>query len=326
MESSNASQANFVVEVLAKHWRVSEPAIRTRLGVSRATWQIGTHYWLSQAEQTRAAELFQQANLLSDLDCYLKNERCSIGVPEIVPSVGRRLIEVDRGYVRCLTRNLPGFHVDVADAEIYPALAEGLARFHRALRLFSEHQATSVANGICVRTRQSITRLTTQSFVAFTPDPSEEEVLRQAAAWLLPRMDRFEQLPRQIVHGDWTPRNVLFDRADHRVRLTGVLDFEALASDPVNVDLASICSTLLMWSGLDRLDERIASVLETYESFAGVHLERADLHTAALAHWLCHYWRWRDRLECGEFGHEVKERLCLRISSVLSYVSRRRED
>jgi Ser/Thr protein kinase RdoA (MazF antagonist) len=212
---------------------------------------------------------------------------------------------------------------------MYPVLAEGLARFHRALRLFSEHQATSVADGICVRARQSIARLATERFVAFTPDPREEEVLQQAAAWLLPRLDRFEHLPRQIVHGDWTPRNVLFDRADQPVRLTGVLDFEALASDPVDVDLASICSTLLMWSGLDRLDERIASVLETYERSAGVHLERADLHTAALAHWLCHYWRWRDRLqfgEFGEFGHEVKDRLCLRISSVLSYVSRGREN
>jgi hypothetical protein len=92
--------------------------------------------------------------------------------------------------------------------------------------------------------------------------------------------------------------------------------------DPVHMDLANTCSTLLMWSGLDRIDERIANVLDTYERFTGVHLEQEDIRTAMLAHWLCHYWNWRDRLQHGEFGREVLERLCLRISAVLSYVSK----
>jgi Ser/Thr protein kinase RdoA (MazF antagonist) len=204
---------------------------------------------------------------------------------------------------------------------MYPVLTEGVARFHHALRVFSERQPTHVRDGICVRTRQSIVRLSAETFLAFTFYPREKEVLEQAAAWLLPRLDRFELLPRQLVHGDWTPRNVLFERADQMLSLTAILDFEGMAHDPVHVDVANTCSTLLMWSGLDKLDERIANVLNTYERSAGVHLEREDIHTAMLAHWLCHYWSWRDRLQFGEFGQEVKVRLCLRISSVLSYLS-----
>jgi hypothetical protein len=76
-----------------------------------------------------------------------------------------------------------------------------------------------------------------------------------------------------------------------------------------------------MWSGLGSVDERIASVLSTYEGLSGRRLEHEPVFTAMLAHWLCHYWSWRDRLKNGGFGQEVKERLCLRIRSALDYVS-----
>src|SRR6478609_2801199 len=140
MADPAVSHTNLVAEVLAKHWRISEPAIQTHLGVSRATWRIGPLYWLSQAEQARSAELFQQANLLSDLDRYFKNEHSSIAVPEIVATDSGGLVVVDGKYVWCLTRNLPGFHVDVTDPDMYPALTEGLARFHHSLQAFSESQ------------------------------------------------------------------------------------------------------------------------------------------------------------------------------------------
>jgi hypothetical protein len=80
-----------------------------------------------------------------------------------------------------------------------------------------------------------------------------------------------------------------------------------------------------MWSGLDNIDERISGVLSTYEGLGGRRLERDHVFTAMLAHWLCHYWSWRDRLKHGGFGQEVKERLCFRIASVLDYVSNSRE-
>lgn len=321
MADPDLPHLNIVAEVLAKHWRISEPAIRTQLGVSRATWRVGSLYWLSQAEQMRSVELFGQAKLLFDFGRYLHGERFSFSVPEIVATDSAELVVVDGGYVWCLTRNIRGCHPDAGDPEMYPVLTKGLARFHHALSAFSEHRPAHVPHGICVRTRQSIERLSKETFLAFTSYPRESEVLEQAAAWLRPRLNRFELLPRQLVHGDWTPQNVLFERADQGLSLTAVLDFEGMAYDPVHVDVANTCSTLLMWSGLDELDERIAEVLNTYERCGGIHIEREDTHTAMLAHWLCHYWTWRDRLQHGEFGQEVRERLCLRISSVLSYLS-----
>lgn len=315
------SGTNVVADVLARHWGIKHKPVQSHLGVSRATWRIGGLYWLSQAEHMRFAELSRQATVLLHLTQHLKSRHVSISVPEIVGSQAGDLVVADAGYVWCLTHALPGFHPEAGNPDIYQALTEGLATFHSVLRTLPQDGPSHVPAGICVTTRQAINRLTLDPFVAFTPDPCEKDVLQGAAAWLLPRLNGFEQLPRQIVHGDWTPRNVLFQRADRQMRLTGVLDLEAMAWDPACVDVANTCSTLLMWSGLDKLEKRMEEVVQTYERSAGVYLDRTQIRTAMLAHWFCHYWRWRDRLQYGEFGHEVKRTLCLRISSVLSYVS-----
>lgn len=325
MESSaSAHDSRFVAEVLAKHWHIREPIAKTGLGVSRVTWRVGQLYWLSQSEKQRSAELTRKAKLMERLRCFLEDEHLSISVPEVIASLSGQLVVEDGGYGWCVTRHLQGFHPDSGDPTIYPVLAEGLARFHREMRLFSDSQPAEVSDGICVSARKSIARMDAVHFVPFTKHPEEQELLVRAGDWLQPRLQEFEKLPRQLIHGDWTPRNVLFDSSGDRVYLNAILDFEAIALDPVHVDVASICSTLLMWSALDNIDERIDNLLSTYENLSERRLEIDHVFTAMLAHWLCHYWSWRDRLEDGEFGQEVKERLCLRIASVLDYVSESR--
>ena len=306
--------------VLEKYWGIKEAPTRTHLGVSRRTWRIGSRYWLSQAEHFRYAELVRQVRLQSDLHHYLKQESLAFSVPEIVLSHTGDLMVDEGGYVWCLTCNLSGFHPDSGNPEIYPVLTEALSAFHYALRTFPSSESLRVPAGICVKTRQFMDRLNANEFVPFTSDRQESDVLQRAAAWLLPRLDDFERLPRQVVHGDWTPQNVLFNRVDGEMRCTAVLDMEAITRDPICVDVANTCCTLLMWSGLDKPEERIAGIIEMYERSAGAFLSRDNIQTAMVARWFCHYWDWRERLRFGEFGHEVKHRLCLRIASVLSYL------
>jgi Ser/Thr protein kinase RdoA (MazF antagonist) len=323
--TAGGNDAGFAAEVVARHWRIREPLVRTDLGVSRATWRVGQWYWLSQSEDSRYTELIRQAQLMQRLRCFLEDEGLSISVPEPIASFTGQLVVQDGGYGWCLSRHLHGFHAESSDPTIYPILVEGLARFHRAMRLFADRQVTELPNGICVNTRKNIARMTTAKFVPLTEYAEEQELLVQAGDWLLPRLREIEDLPRQLIHGDWTPRNVLFDSSGDGIHLNAVLDFEAMAFDPVHVDIANICSTLLMWSGLGSIDQRIRSLLSTYEGLSGRRLERDHVFTAMLAHWLCHYWSWRDRLINGGFGQQVKERLCCRIASVLDYVSRSRD-
>jgi Ser/Thr protein kinase RdoA (MazF antagonist) len=317
-----AAEHNSVLasEILMKHWRLGERPLRTDLGVSRATWRVGQEYWLSQSEEGRSPELIRRAEVLRRLGYFLRDRGLPISVPEIVPGFSGELVLNDRGYGWSLTRHIKGFHPESSIPEVYSALVEGLAQFHRALRLFWENHPNDVAQGISAKTRQHIKRLGLGALVPFTKYAKEEQVLACAAKWLLPRLDRFEQLPRQLIHGDWTPQNVLFGSQDQDSRLIAVLDFEEIGIDPVHVDVASICSTLLMWSGLDRPEQRIREVLRDYERFSENYLELEDVHTAMLAHWFCHYWNWRDRIESGGFRQDARERLCLRIASVLEYL------
>jgi Ser/Thr protein kinase RdoA (MazF antagonist) len=309
-------------EILTRHWRISDRPLRTNLGVSRATWRIGREYWLSQSDESRSPLLIRQGEMLRQLHCFLRDERTPISVPEIVPNLGGELVFNDHGYGWSLTRHIEGFHPECGDPEIYPMLVGGLAQFHRALRMFSERQPADVAQGVNTKTRQNMERLSLRTFIPFTCYAKEEKVLIQAAEWLLPRLTHFEGLPKQLVHGDWTPQNVLFGFRNHKALLTAVLDFEEIGMGPVHVDVGNVCSTLLMWSGLPGREQRIQDVLRCYETFSSNRLEPEDIHTGMLAHWFCHYWKWRDRIESGGWGNDVKERLCLRIASVLDYLNR----
>jgi Ser/Thr protein kinase RdoA (MazF antagonist) len=313
--------SNVAFEILVKHWHIREHPLKTNLGVSRITWRAGHGYWLSQSDEARSAELIRQAALLQQLRCFLERNHLLFSVPEIVPAVGGELVVLDRGYGWSLTRHIEGYHPDSSKPEIYSALVEGLVRFHNALFLFRREGPIRMPAGISAQTRQSIRRLNLGAFVPFTDYSKEEEVLARAAEWLLPRLVHFEHLPRQLVHGDWTPQNVLFGSREHGVSVTAVLDFEQMRVDPVQVDVANVCSTLIMWSGLDRTEQRIREVLDTYERFSGYRLDPEHIYSAMLAHWFCHYWNWRDRIEQGGMGRNVKERLCLRIASALEFVS-----
>jgi Ser/Thr protein kinase RdoA (MazF antagonist) len=319
--TSTEPNSGLASAILAKHWHISNRPLRTNRGVSRATWRIGREYWLSQSDECRSPLLIRQGEILRQLRRFLQEERLPISVPEIVPNFGGELVFNDHGYGWSLTRHIEGFHPECSDPEVYPTLVEGLAQFHRTLRMFSVRQPADTAQGINTKTRQSIERLSLTTFIPFTGYTKEEVVLIQAAEWLLPRLAHFEGLPQQLVHGDWTPQNVLFEFRDHRAHLTGVLDFEEIGMDPVHVDVANVCSTLLMWSGLPEREQRIREVMRAYERFSTNRLEPEDVHTGMLAHWFCHYWNWRDRIESGGSGNDVKERLCPRIASVLDYLN-----
>jgi hypothetical protein len=92
-------------------------------------------------------------------ESIFESEQLSLSVPEIVASQTGDLVVADAGYVWCLTRDLPGFHPEARDADIYLVLTEGLARFHSIMRALPLSGPSQVPDGICVRTRQSIDRL-----------------------------------------------------------------------------------------------------------------------------------------------------------------------
>ena len=303
-----------------EQWGIHEHVEKTDLGVSREIWRVGQSYWLSQCELERLEPFVRESDHLQRLHQFLRNKKFSIEAPEIVPDQRGQLVVNKCGWAWRLTHHLAGFHPDSHDPQIYLPLIEGLTRFHQALRLFSQQSSGTIPMGVCLKARQFVQRFQTMSWRPFTGDQDEKELLERASRWLLPRLDHFESLPRQLTHGDWTSRNVLFDSVTPVGCLAAVLDFESTAIDPIHVDLSHTCSMLLMWSGLDRVGARIQEVVACYERLTRTRVELTDIHTAMLAHWFCHYWNWRDRLETSAQSHEVIKRLSLRIRLVLQFL------
>ena len=306
--------------VLQEQWGIHEHVEKARLGVSRETWRVGQSYWLSRCELERLEPFVRESDHLQRLHQFLRKENFSIEVPEIVPDQRGQLVVNKSGWAWRLTHHLAGVHPDSRDPQIYTPLIEGLTRFHQALRLFSQQSSGTIPMGVCLKARQFVQRFQTMSWRPFTGDQDEKELLERASRWLLPRLDHFESLPRQLTHGDWTPPNVLFGSVTPVGCLAAVLDLGSTAIDPIHVDLSHTCSTLLMWSGLDRVGARIQEVVACYERLTRTPVELTDIHTAMLAHWFCHYWDWRDRLETSAQSHEVTKRLSLRIRLVLQFL------
>ena len=160
MTHLDPSEANLVADVLSRHWRVKEPAIRTPLGVSRATWRVGKLYWLAQAEHVRLGELSPQATLLTYLNQYLKVERISLSVPEIIASRAGDLLVDDFGYVWCLTRHLPGFHPAVGD----PGPPTAVFRGSGSMTMLTSTVASTMSPETCVPSGRSTSAEAEEAF------------------------------------------------------------------------------------------------------------------------------------------------------------------
>jgi Ser/Thr protein kinase RdoA (MazF antagonist) len=119
------------------------------------------------------------------------------------------------------------------------------------------------------------------------------------------------------VHGDWTPLNVLIRRDGW----AGILDFEACGHGPAVLDLANMCSTLLMWSRLDNVPERMATLVSSFAEKADVPVGLDIVHISMLTHWFGHYFDWHERALTDE-NTEVVRRLLGRIETVFHFATK----
>ena len=160
--------------------------------------------------------------------------------PRVIPARdGRSIIDTPDGALRLLTW-LPG--TPLAHLPRTPALAasigSALGRLDAALAGF-HHPASDHHLLWDIRNTRDLAPLTS----ALAPD------LKPRIVAFLARFDRqiapaLAQLPRQVIHGDFNPHNLLADPADP-ARLTGILDFGDMVLSHRICDLAVAASYLI---------------------------------------------------------------------------------
>jgi Ser/Thr protein kinase RdoA (MazF antagonist) len=285
------------------------------LGVSRTTWRVAQGFWLTRCGNERGETFRRECSLLQALSETAKADPgLLLTVPSLVPTRSGGVVSMHSDSQWRLTRHIDGIHPSPNDPATYDLMVNVLLRLHKAFDLTST-QCAAYPN-IVGSVRDRITQLPdTVSRSSFTH--KERDILRDAANWLSPRLNRLSVLPTRVVHGDWTPFNVLIRRDG----CAGILDFEACGRGPAVLDFANMCSTLLMWSRLDNTSKRIAALVSSFAEKTGVPIGMDIVHISMLTHWLAKYFDWRER-EPTVQNNEVVRRLLGRIETVLYFAAK----
>jgi Ser/Thr protein kinase RdoA (MazF antagonist) len=277
--------------VLRERWGIDVAPARAASGASRNSWRVDSAFWLSHSDATEETSFRREAQLLRALPAILAARKACWCIPGVVPTVSGEGIAVTRDGVWRLAQHLPGEQPDMREAATYPALARMLAEVHAVLQ--SVPHALKVRElGAVERARAFIAAYEKASFRPATEDAREALAVGAIVDWLEPRIGELAALPRQLIHGDWTPPNLKV-----LAQGWGVLDWEFSRVDPAVMDLAQSCITILMWSGLDGPAEHISELVETYSAHSGREASMESVQTAMAAYWLQNYGHWRSRHE-----------------------------
>ena len=105
-------------------------------------------------------------------------------------------------------------------------------------------------------------------------------------------------------------------------RICGVLDFEFGRAAPIELDLAQLCSSLLIWSGIHPITARdeMHKALSSYERVQGSRLSEEGVFACMAAYWGRNYLYWRNLFERSGSHRDVFERQPRRIRSVLGFL------
>jgi Ser/Thr protein kinase RdoA (MazF antagonist) len=283
--------------------------------VSRTTWRVGQGFWLTRCDNERGEAFSRECSLLHALAETAKADPgLLLIVPSLIPTRSGDVVSMHSDSLWRLTRHIDGLHPSPNNPAAYDLMLNVLLRLHKAFDLTSNECPTfpNIVGRVRDRLSQLPNTISRSSFAH-----KERDILHEAANWLKPRLDRLSIFPTRLVHGDWTPLNVLM-RCDGRA---GILDFEACGRGPAVLDFANMCSTLLMWSRLDNMSERIATFVSSFGEKTGVPIGLDIIHISMLTHWVGHYFDWRER-EATDENTEVLRRLLGRIETVLYFAAK----
>lgn len=213
-----------------------------------------------------------------------------------------------------MTRHLSGARPDDNRLETHLESARCLESMHRVLRqlqpeLAVEQTDFDAMTGIVGESLDG-------SWRTATADAGERQAVMDMADWLRPRLGSLEDMPRQLIHGDWSTPNLLVSQSAS-TQVVGVIDWQFASVGPPAEDLATIASTILMWSTIADKRAGIEEVIRAY----GRGMDLRIVGIAMGAYWLRNYWRGREELQREALAQSMFDRQPGRLRAVLSFVS-----
>lgn len=229
--------ADVLLPLLAQHWGLegtlstltSERDLNFRLQTAAAAYVVK----LANPAEPEAMTDFQSRAFL-----HLAARDPALPVQRLIPLNDRRIsLPLPEGHLRVLTW-LDGqpLHMAPRTAAQAGSIGQGLARLTAALADF-DHPA---ADHVLLWDIRQVPRL------AGLTDSIADPALRAELSGFITGFTqdvraRLDQMPRQIVHNDFNPHNLLVDAA-RPDRLSGILDFGDMVRTPRVCDLAVAAS------------------------------------------------------------------------------------
>jgi Ser/Thr protein kinase RdoA (MazF antagonist) len=275
---------------------------------------VDSTFWLSHSDATEETTFRREAHLLQTLPVLLAPRKPCWCVPGVVSTVSGGAIAVTRDGVWRLAGHVPGEQPDMREADTYLALARMLAELHAGLESLP-HSLKVRESGAVERAEAFMAAYARSSFRPATEDAREALAVGTIVSWLMPRIGELAALPRQLIHGDWTPPNI-----KTLPQSWGVLDWEFSRVDPAVMDLAQSCSTILIWSGSSSPAEHISTLVERYRAHSGREVSLESVRTAMAAYWLQNYSHWRARQETVGGFEDVLARQPGRLLAIAEFV------
>jgi Ser/Thr protein kinase RdoA (MazF antagonist) len=297
--------------VAAEGWGCRDALSEVHLGGDgRRTWRVGHELWLTASHDAEA--LGRENSLLARLAPVLDESEATFTVPTPLPAAHGDLTFMCDGFGWRATRHIFGRRPDDDVLDTYRQSAVTLRRLHEILRLLPDDSA--VAMPVTDQSRGFVAHVLGSDWETITDDPSERHDVVQMARWLAARLDGLDQVPCQLIHGDWATPNLLMS-PDDPPRIIAVLDWQFAMIGPIIADLAQAASTVLMWSSFRDKSLVIREVLDVYGDDAQTRL----LGVAMGAFWFWNYWRGREELQREPRARSALNRQPARLRTVLAF-------
>ena len=298
-------------QVAAQCWGCRASLSEVHLGGDgRRTWRVGDELWLAASHD--AVALGRENALLAHLRPVLEESEATFAVPSVLPAADGQLTPVFDGLGWRATHHISGRRPDDDDLGTYRQSANTLRQLHEILRLLPADSA--VAMPVTAQSRRLVADVLGSDWETVTDDPSERHDVVQMAAWLADRLEALDQLPRQLVHGDWATPNLLMS-PDDPPRIVAVLDWQFAMIGPTIADLAQAASTALMWSSFRDKSRAIREILDVY----GQDVQTRLVGVAMGAFWFLNYWRCREELQREPRARSAMNRQPARLRTVLAF-------
>ncbi|WP_158249206.1 MULTISPECIES: phosphotransferase enzyme family protein [Pseudomonas] len=226
----------------------------------RVSCSDGNDYLLKMSRRSRDNHL--DAAFQTDTLRWLGSHDLGFSTPEVIPSVsGADVVEgktrEDEGFIFRLYSYLPG--ILLADALCYedlrPKIGRMVARLHDATENFYH----------CRASRYVKWDIKNSHALADYLNVIEDQNLRGLIASMVDGyvknvMPLINELPKQIIHGDLHPGNILIDPVKKNIK--GVIDFGDIVLSSRSGDLAIACT-----GQLDYKDDALKGVLEVLDGY-----------------------------------------------------------